>query len=90
MKEILIRLIGNEDASDINIKNEPFRLFGRMLPDYQDGKWNYSIMENEKIEWDVFPDENYNFETMEKEHVFVGAYDGADCIGLAILRHQWN
>ncbi len=90
MQEILIRFIGREDASDINIKNEPFKLFGRMLPSYQDGKWNYSIMENGKIEWDVFPDENYNFEIMKKEHVFVGAYDGSDCIGLAILKHQWN
>lgn len=28
MQEILIRLIGREDASDINIKNEPFKLLG--------------------------------------------------------------
>lgn len=90
MKEIMIRLIGKEDASDINIKNEPFKLFGRMLPCYQDGKWSYSIIENEKIEWDLFPDENYSFENMEKEYVFVGAYDGSVCIGLAILKHQWN
>lgn len=90
MKEILIRFIGKENASDINIKNESFKFFGRMLPCYQDGKWCYSIMKNEKIEWDIFPDENYNFENMEKEYVFVGAYDGSVCIGLAILKHQWN
>lgn len=90
MREIFIRFIGKEDASDINIKNEPFKLFGRMLPCYQGGKWSYSIIKNEKIEWDLFPDENYNFENMEKEYVFVGAYDGSICIGLAILRHQWN
>lgn len=90
MQEILIRIIDRENASDINIRNEPFKLFGRMLPSYQDGKWNYSIMENEKIEWDVFPDENYNFEIMKKEYIFIGAYDGSDCIGLAILKHQWN
>lgn len=90
MQEILIRFISAEDASDINIKNEPFRLFGRMLPSYQNGKWKYSIKENDKIEWDVFPDENYNFETMKNEYVFVGAYDGSDCVALAILKHQWN
>lgn len=90
MKEISIRLIGRENASDINIKNEPFPLFGRMLPCYQDGKWSYTTRKNDKTEWDLFPDENYDFEKMEKEYVFVGAYDGSVCIGLAILKHQWN
>lgn len=90
MSEILIRLLEAQDASDINIKNEPFLLFGKMLPSYQNGKWNYSISKNEKTEWDIFPDENYNFETMKNEHIFLGAYDGSNCIGLAILKHQWN
>lgn len=90
MQDISIRFIGSENASDINIKNEAFKLFGRMLPCYQDGKWSYSTIENEKVEWDIFPDEDYSFEDMEKDHVFIGAYDGSRCIGLAILRHQWN
>lgn len=90
MSEILIRLIKKENAADINIKNEPFKLFGRMLPSYQNGKWSYSVVENEQIEWDVFPDENYNYEKMEKDYVFIGAYDGDECIGLAILQKQWN
>ena len=90
MKEIAIKFIGRENAGDINIKNESFKLFGRMLPCYQDGKWSYSTIENEEIGWDLFPDENYDFESMEKDHVFIGAYDGSVCVGLAILRHQWN
>ena len=90
MKDISIRFIGKENASDINIKNEPFELFGRMLPFYQNGIWDYSVSKNESITWDRFPDENYDFEEMEKEYVFIGAYDGSACIGLAILKHQWN
>lgn len=90
MLDVLINFIGEENASDINIKNEPFKLFGRMLPSYQNGKWDYSVTENAKAEWDVFPDENYDFEAMKNEYVFIGAYNGADCIGLAILKHQWN
>ena len=89
MAEIVIREIKKEHASDINIKNEPFKLFGRMLPCYQEGQWSYSTAENEKIEWDIFPDENYNFEKMEKKYMFIGAYDGSACIGLAILKKQW-
>ena len=47
-------------------------------------------IKNESMEWECFPDENYSFEEMEKDHVFAGAYDGDLCIGLAIFRHQWN
>lgn len=90
MAEISIRFIDKEHASDINIKNEPFRLFGRMLPCYQDGKWSFSTQESETVKWDLFPDENYDFEEMEKDYVFIGAYDGSVCIGLAILQKQWN
>lgn len=89
MGEISIRLIEEENASDINIKNEPFRLFGRMIPCYQNGKWSYTVTKNEKIEWDLFPDESYDYESMKEDHVFIGAYDGNDCIGLAILQKQW-
>lgn len=89
MGEILIRMLGDEDAADINIKNEPFRLWGRMLPDYRDGQWSYSILQMEEA-WDIFPDEHYNYEAMKEEHAFIGAYDGPDCVGLAILKHQWN
>ena len=90
MSEILIRFIDKAHSSDINLKNEPFPLFGRMLPCYQDGKWSYTTSKNAEIAWDCFPDENYDYEAMEKDHVFIGAYDGAACVGLAILRKQWH
>lgn len=47
MGEISIRFIDDEHASDINIKNEPFQLFGRMRPCYQDGRWSFSTVEHE-------------------------------------------
>lgn len=90
MAEITIRIIGKDRAADINIKNEPFRLTGRMLPVYQDGRWSYAVLENEKEEWDIFPDENYDYNAMEAEYVFFGAYDGERCVGLAILQKQWH
>lgn len=34
-------------------------------------------------------DENYNYHEM-KDYVFIGAYEGADCIGLAILTPVFN
>lgn len=90
MGEISIRFIDDEHASDINIKNEPFQLFGRMRPCYQDGRWSFSTVEHEQIQWDIFPDENYDYKKMKPDHIFIGAYDGSACIGLAILRKQWH
>ena len=58
MGEISIRFIGKENATDINIKNESFKLFGRMLPCYQNGKWSYSVTENEKLSGIFFPMKN--------------------------------
>lgn len=77
MQEIVIREIGESRASDINIKNERFRLFGRMIPAYQNGKWSYSIARNEEESWERFPDENYDYGQMAKDHIFLGAYDGS-------------
>ena len=87
---IEIRLIDSEHKSDINIPNEPFSLYGRMVPSYINETWQYSIMYfEEHISEMCFPDENYEYETMKENHVFIGAYEGEKCIGLAILRDVW-
>ncbi len=81
------RVIDKEHSSDINLKNEPFLLYGKVIPTYVNGKWNYSIQlfpKNEVVEM-CFPDENYDYDELVKDHVFIGAYDGERCVGLAIL-----
>ena len=88
MNDIEIKFIDKENASDINIKNEAFRLFGRMIPSYQGRKWSFSVKKDDELGWDIFPDENYDFEEMSKDCIFIGAYDGNTCIGLAILQKQ--
>ena len=85
-----LRIIDREHKTDINIKNEPFKLFGRMIPSYTDGKWSYTTEQFDTVTEMCFPDENYNYEELAKNHIFVGAYDGDKCIGLAILRHDWR
>lgn len=89
MNNIEIRIINSEYREDINIPNEPFSLFGRMIPSYIDGKWNYTTEKFEAVTQMCFPDENYNYDELAVNHIFVGAYDGDKCIGLAILRHEW-
>lgn len=84
-----IRMIDSEHKQDINIPNEPFLLFGKMVPSYINEQWQYSIVrfrEDEICEL-CFPDENYDYDRLSENSIFVGAYDDKKCIGLAILKH---
>ena len=38
---IEIRQIDKQHSGDINIQNEPFELFGKMIPSLENGKWGY-------------------------------------------------
>lgn len=84
-----IKIIDVEHKQDINIPNEPFSLFGRMTPSYINEQWQYSIVrfKEEEICEMCFPDENYDYDKLSKNSIFVGAYDDGKCIGLAILQH---
>lgn len=84
---IEIKIIATEQKADINIPNEPFRLFGKLLPSYCGGKWTYEVFRfaTEDVTEMCFPDEKYDYDAM-KDSVFLGAYDGDKCIGLAILQ----
>lgn len=84
---IEIKKIGADNKADINIPNEPFRMFGKVIPSYQNEKWSYEVIRyaDEQITEMCFPDENYDYDSMA-ESVFLGAYDGDKCIGLAILQ----
>ena len=80
MTEIRIHRITPEQKADINIKNESFPLFGRMLPSYTNGEWDYTTELLDTPAEDLFPDENYDFDKMEKTHLFIGAYQDETCI----------
>ena len=86
VKELIIRRIGRERSADINIPNEPFSLFGRMVPLYDGKTWTYTVEKFAEASEMCFPDENYDYERMAGNSVFLGAYDGDACIGLAILQ----
>lgn len=90
MSQIRICRITPEKQADINLKNEPFPLFGKMLPSYQNGKWAYTTQPLNTPGEDLFPDENYDFQAMEHTHLCIGAYQDDVCIGLAIFEKQWH
>lgn len=85
---ITAKVIDKEHQGDINIKNHPFKLFGLMLPSYNNGRWDYTelLFPAENVTEMCFPDENYDFEEMSENSVFVGAYHGEKCVGVAILQ----
>ena len=82
-----IKIIEAQHQADINIPNEPFLVFGKMIPSYRNEKWKYEILHfpPENVTEMCFPDENYNYNAM-KDSVFLGAYDADRCVGLAILQ----
>ena len=85
---IITKIITEDHKADINIKNHPFKLFGLMLPSYNNGKWDHTelLFPQENVTEMCFPDEDYDFDEMSKDSVFVGAYDGERCVGVAILQ----
>lgn len=82
-----IRLIDARHKGDINIPNELFQMFGRIVPTYDGERWTYTLFRfaSEDIGEMCFPDENYNYDSMT-DSMFLGAYDGEKCVGLAILQ----
>ena len=83
MANITIRRIGAENKGDACLPNEPFELWGRMIPHLEDGKWSYTTEEFAERTQMCFPDEPYDPETSSS--IFLGAYEQDRCIGLAVL-----
>ena len=85
---IEVRIIDSEHRRDINIPNRPFALFGRMVPGLADGRWSFTAERYaaEDISEMCFPDENYDYDAMAGNSLFLGAYEGERCVGLAILQ----
>ena len=83
---IRIQRIDAQHQADINIPNEPFELFGKIEVSYADGQWSHRLVRYapEQISRMCFPDETYRYDE-NPNRVFLGAYDGEACIGLAVL-----
>lgn len=88
---IEIKRIDSSHQEDIRIPNDPFLLWGRMIPSYQNEIWGYDtqILPEEQRSEMRFPDEPYDFEKMAPSTFFLGAYDGGRCIGLAVLEKSF-
>ena len=67
-----IRLIDEEHQADINIKNEPFSIDGKLIPSYVNETWDYTteLFEENKKESLCFPDEHYSYDELKKRTFF--------------------
>ena len=83
-----IKIINAAEKADIRLKNEPFPIYGRMIPTYVNEHWGHEIrlLPEDTVTEMCFPDEDYDFDAMKHNTVFVGAYDEDKCVGLAVLQ----
>lgn len=86
---VKIREILQENAADLNLKNEPFEMPGRFIPALCDGIWTYRTEAFDTVESMAFPDENYDFDEISAKGVIFGAYEDSKCIGVAIYQDYW-
>lgn len=84
-----IRRITAENAADLNLKNEPFPMPGRFIPELHDGVWSYRTVRFDAPETMVFPEENYDFAEVDGKGAIFGAYEDGKCIGVAIYEDYW-
>jgi GNAT superfamily N-acetyltransferase len=82
----MIEIRKTEGREDCNLPNEPFTLWGRMVPSLKDGTWQYAIQEFENGEEMCFPDCPYD---PKDGGIYLGAYEDGACVGVAVLRRGW-
>ncbi len=81
-----IRRIDAARAADAQLKNQPFLLWGRMIPALRDGVWTWRTEPLPAETEDCFPD--FPYDVGDPDAVFLGAYADGVCVGLAVLRRQ--
>lgn len=86
---IRIRQITRENAGDLLLKNDPFSMPGRMIPELKNGIWSYRIESFDTVSQMTFPDEAYDFDALCAEGVAFGAYDQETCVGLLVCKRSF-
>lgn len=82
--------ITTETKEAIQLPNEPFDLFGKMIVNRINNEWSYNIELFDEAESVSFPEENYNFDQIQKNGFAIGAFYKEECVGLAIYEFNWN
>lgn len=90
MSRVDYREITKESELDLRLPNESFDVFGKLIVSRLNENWKTDIELFSEVHSIVFPNEAYQFEEMNKDGFALGAYEGGNCIGLAVFKANWN
>lgn len=86
---ITIEKITHNNQQALELPNEPFELFGKLIVTRSNDIWDYYEVST-KHETMIFPDENYQLDIINEKGYALGAFDDNKCVGLAIFENNWN
>ncbi|NLU26769.1 MAG: GNAT family N-acetyltransferase [Hungateiclostridium thermocellum] len=84
--------VSEENLCDVNKPNEPFLVFGRLIPKYADGKWTWTEEFIETPYEKQYPNDELDYSeyiSNPDKNIFF-AYADNQCAGQVRLRRNWN
>lgn len=91
-EEIIISPLKEELIEDINKTNDSFKVFGKVVPSFQSGKWAFEEILFDEVKDIRFPDDQLDwieYIDSEDKALFL-AYKNDDCIGQIRIVQDWN
>lgn len=90
--KLMISPLNKDLIEDINLTNDYFTLFGRVVPRLQAGKWSYEEVLFDNTRQTRFPDDELDWShyiNQEDKALFL-AYLNDTCIGQIRIIQDWN
>lgn len=91
-EEIIISPLKEELIEDIHKTNDSFKVFGKVVPSFQSGKWAFEEILFDEVKNIRFPDDQLDwieYIDSEDKALFL-AYKDDDCIGQIRIIQDWN
>lgn len=90
--KIIISPLKNELIEDINLTNDYFNVFGRVVPSLQLGEWSYEEILFDETREIRFPDDKLDWSQYinREDKVLFLAYMNNTCIGQIRIIKDWN
>lgn len=88
----MIVKMNQDNMGDINKPNQPFRVFGRIIPCLRDGAWSFTEELFSGPFTKRYPDEDLNYRqfAVHPDKTVYFWYEGNACVGQIILGKYWN
>lgn len=90
--KLIISPLNNDLIEDINMTNDYFKLYGRVVPSLQSGRWSYKEVLFDETRKTRFPDDKLDWSqyiNREDKALFL-AYMNNTCIGQIRIIKDWN